>query len=208
MLCPPPPSGCFIWQRGRCDQSLPSSLNPQWASTLLLLTVFNSCLTYPFPDLLIVYPALSATVRIQTAVSGNDCDGLATETLYEARVQRWSSSSSLACRPSPNDALSAGEMVDMLAILYTQADVNQYAREDFKATADRMGKGLLAAHDASGPPREPAVYCARSGKLLDFSLNRERSAAASAWTRLHAGCPCILSWLGLLLSDVEPGLCD
>lgn len=69
----------------------------------------------------------------------------------------------------------AGEMVDMVAILYTQADVDQYKSDDFKASADRMGNGLLAKHDASGPPKEPAVYSARSGKLMDFSLNRERS---------------------------------
>jgi hypothetical protein len=108
---------------------------------------------------------------------------LATEVWCEERVQRWSPQR-LAGPFSHDDALPAGEMVDMLAILYTQADVNQYTREDFKATADRMGMGLLAAHDASGPPKEPAVYCARSGKLLDFSLNRERSAAASAWIKL------------------------
>jgi len=65
-----------------------------------------------------------------------------------------------------------GEMVDMVAILYTQADVDQYKSDDFKATANRMGNGLLAKHDASGPPKEPAVYSARSGKLMDFSLNR------------------------------------
>ena len=64
-------------------------------------------------------------------------------------------------------------MVDMIAIIYTQADVDQYKNDQFKATADRMGHGLLAKHDASGPPKEPAVYSARSGKLMDFSLNRE-----------------------------------
>ena len=64
----------------------------------------------------------------------------------------------------------------MVAILYTQADVDQYKSDDFKATANRMGNGLLAKHDASGPPKEPAVYSARSGKLMDFSLNRERAS--------------------------------
>ncbi len=61
----------------------------------------------------------------------------------------------------------------MIAIIYTQADVDQYKDDKFKATADRMGHGLLAKHDASGPPKEPAVYSARSGKLMDFSLNRK-----------------------------------
>lgn len=70
------------------------------------------------------------------------------------------------------DLCFAGEMVDMIAIIYTQADVDQYKNDQFKATADRMGHGLLAKHDASGPPKEPAVYSARSGKLMDFSLNR------------------------------------
>ena len=74
----------------------------------------------------------------------------------------------------------------MVAILYTQADVNQYTSEDFKASADRMGNGLLAKHDSTGPPKEPAVYSARSGKLLDFSLNRERPAP-SAHDRLLPG---------------------
>ena len=72
---------------------------------------------------------------------------------------------------------AAGEMVDMIAILYTQADVDQYKSESFKASADRMGNGLLAKHDTSGPPKEPAVYSAHSGKLMDFSLNRECSVA-------------------------------
>ena len=77
--------------------------------------------------------------------------------------------------------------MDMVAILYTQADVNQYTSEDFKASADRMGNGLLAKHDSTGPPKEPAVYSARSGKLLDFSLNRKRPAPsahtqAAAWS--------------------------
>lgn len=65
----------------------------------------------------------------------------------------------------------------MIAILYTQADVDQYKSESFKASADRMGNGLLAKHDTSGPPKEPAVYSAHSGKLMDFSLNRECSVA-------------------------------
>ena len=64
----------------------------------------------------------------------------------------------------------------MVAILYTQADVDQYKSDTFKATANKMGNGLLAKHDASGPPKEPAVYSARSGKLMDFSLNRERAS--------------------------------
>ena len=71
----------------------------------------------------------------------------------------------------------------MVAILYTQADVNQYTSEDFKASADRMGNGLLAKHDSTGPPKEPAVYSARSGKLLDFSLNRKRPAPSA-----HTSC--------------------
>ena len=77
----------------------------------------------------------------------------------------------------------------MVAILYTQADVDQYKSDDFKATANRMGNGLLAKHDASGPPKEPAVYSARSGKLMDFSLNRKR-ASQQALSR----CPVWL-WL-------------
>ena len=77
----------------------------------------------------------------------------------------------------------------MVAILYTQADVNQYTSEDFKASADRMGNGLLAKHDSTGPPKEPAVYSARSGKLLDFSLNRE-CPAPSAHDRLCMAIAC------------------
>ena len=76
----------------------------------------------------------------------------------------------------------------MVAILYTQADVNQYTSQDFKASADRMGNGLLAKHDSTGPPKEPAVYSARSGKLLDFSLNRERPAHSAHEQLLHGIC--------------------
>ena len=76
----------------------------------------------------------------------------------------------------------------MVAILYTQADVNQYTSEDFKASADRMGNGLLAKHDSTGPPKEPAVYSARSGKRLDFSLNLERPAPSAHDSLLHGRC--------------------
>lgn len=63
-------------------------------------------------------------------------------------------------------------MVDTIAILYRDADVEEYKKGDFRITSYRTGSPVVSALGAMGcAEMQPAVYMAKSGKLLDFSIN-------------------------------------
>jgi len=62
-------------------------------------------------------------------------------------------------------------MVDTVAILYKDEDVDNYKRGDFRITSYRTGSPLATLHAVGHTDMQPAVYTAKSGKLLDFSIN-------------------------------------
>jgi lipid-binding SYLF domain-containing protein len=66
----------------------------------------------------------------------------------------------------------AGEMVDTIAILYRDEDVDKYKEGDFRITSYRTGIPVVSTLGAMGcADMQPAVYTAKSGKLLDYSIN-------------------------------------
>jgi lipid-binding SYLF domain-containing protein len=63
-----------------------------------------------------------------------------------------------------------GEMVDTIAILHKEDDVDKYKKGDFGWHAYMTGSPLEVEHSMSAEAA-PAVFTAKSGTLLNFSLN-------------------------------------
>ncbi len=62
-------------------------------------------------------------------------------------------------------------MVDTIAILYRGEDVDKYKKGDFRITSYRSGSPVCTLSAMGCADMQPAVYVAKSGKLLDYSIN-------------------------------------
>lgn len=71
-----------------------------------------------------------------------------------------------------------GEVVDTIAILYRDEDVEMYKEGDFKIKAYRVGDPLAALENISGD-RHPEVFTAKSGKLLNYSINGTKGTCSN-----------------------------
>ncbi|KAK9903268.1 hypothetical protein WJX75_001246 [Coccomyxa subellipsoidea] len=85
---------------------------------------------------------------------------------------QWSAPSFLSLSSLGVGLSLGGEMVDTIAILYRDEDVDKYKEGDFRITSYRTGIPVVSTLGAMGcADMQPAVYTAKSGKLLDYSIN-------------------------------------
>ena len=78
----------------------------------------------------------------------------------------------------------AGEMVDTIAVLYRDEDVESYKKGDFGIQPYRADLHIPANHGVGEKEAHPAVFSSHSGAMIDFSIS-SALAQPNSYLRMH-----------------------
>lgn len=84
-------------------------------------------------------------------------------------------------------------MVDTIAVLYRDEDVESYKKGDFGIQPYRADLTIPVKHSVGEKEAQPAVFSSHSGAMIDFSISSASAPADAHPSRVHLVGNCFRS---------------